>query len=254
MKTTKLSSGRKIKVVELYAGSCTLTQVAEEKLSMDSLSTDNHQYGKVKLVGDILDPKVLRAIVKHRPDIIWASPPCTSYSVAGFNKRHFHKVGQEYVPNTSVAGMGIALALRVFEVIRAVKKAHGYIPVWFMENPRGLLRKMKFMEQSPIRHTVTYCRYGSSSMKPTDVFTNCKTWTPRTMCKRGGWGKKVIDGVTWCLDRNGNPCHIEAKRGSRTGTQGLDNAHERAKLPRALCKEVLKAARQRVWEKEILRK
>lgn len=253
MKTTKLASGRKIKVVELYAGSCTLTQVAEDKLSMEGLSTDNHQYGKVKLVGDILDKKVLRAIVRFKPDIIWASSPCTGFSVASFGK-HFRKVGDEYIPKSSTAGMGIALAIRVFEVIKAVHKTHGHVPVWFMENPRGLLRKMKFMEVAPIRHTVTYCRYGSSSMKPTDIWTNCKGWQPRTMCKRGGWGKKVIDGVTWCLDRDGHPCHIQAKRGEKSGTQGLDNAHERAKLPRALCKEILKAARQRVWEKEILRK
>ena len=45
-------------------------------------------------------------------------------------------------------------------------------PTWFfIENPRGLLRKMPFMRDL-MRHTVTYCQYGDTRMKPTDIWTN----------------------------------------------------------------------------------
>ena len=56
-----------------------------------------------------------------------------------------------------------------------------------------------------IRHTVSYCQYGSKIMKPTDIWTNCKEWNPRPICKPGA------------------PCHERAGRGSKTGVQGIYN-------------------------------
>ena len=55
--------------------------------------------------------------------------------------------------------------------------------------------------------------------------------------------------MIWCLNEDGEPCHIQAKRGAKTGTQGKANAHERAKLPKLLCREVLKAVIARMEEK-----
>jgi hypothetical protein len=96
---------------------------------------------------------------------------------------------------------------------------------WFVENPRGILRKMKWIdklvtEMGGIRHTITYCQYGDTRMKPTDIWTNCKEWKPKPMCK------------------NGSPCHIAAPRGSRTGTQGLKNAKDRGVIPSELFYEI----------------
>ena len=73
------------------------------------------------------------------------------------------------------------------------------------------------------RYTISYCQYGDDRMKPTDIWTNNIFWNPRPMCK------------------NGEACHDEAPRGSRTGTQGLPNAYERSKIPRLLCYEILKS-------------
>ena len=83
------------------------------------------------------------------------------------------------------------------------------------------MRKMDAV-QYLTRHTVTYCRYGDKRMKPTDIWTNAP-WTPRLMCK------------------NGMPCHEAAPRGSSTGTQGLESAYERSKIPYELCKEILES-------------
>ena len=81
-RTSRGVKAPEIKLVELYAGSCTLSTMAEERYGMEALSTDNVQYGRVKLVGDILSDKVLRAIVAAKPDVIWASSPCTGFSIA----------------------------------------------------------------------------------------------------------------------------------------------------------------------------
>jgi hypothetical protein len=93
---------------------------------------------------------------------------------------------------------------------------------FFIENPRGLLRKMDFMQKLP-RRTISYCQYGDSRMKPTDIWTNNWLWISRPICK------------------NGEACHEAAPRGSRTGTQGLSNAYERSKIPNLLCYEILKS-------------
>jgi len=68
---------------------------------------------------------------------------------------------------------------------------------------------------------VTYCQYGDTRMKPTDLFHNLTNFKPKC-CK------------------NGMPCHIAAPRGSKTGTQGLKNAKERGIVPRELCLEIIK--------------
>ena len=51
---------------------------------------------------------------------------------------------------------------------------------YFIENPRGMLRKQKMMEEFT-RYTITYCKYGDDRMKPTDIWTNMD-WKPRPMC------------------------------------------------------------------------
>jgi hypothetical protein len=82
------------------------------------------------------------------------------------------------------------------------------------------LRKLPVVEGLP-RTTVSYCTYGDSRMKPTDLWGIVPNWTPRTMCK------------------NGMPCHEAAPRGAKTGTQGLKGARERSRVPYALGKEIL---------------
>ena len=70
------------------------------------------------------------------------------------------------------------------------------------------------------RITVSYCQYGDTRMKPTDIWINIPNWEGK-MC------------------RNGASCHVAAPRGSKTGTQGLKNAKERGVIPPALFEEIL---------------
>ena len=39
--------------------------------------------------------------------------------------------------------------------------------------------------------------------------------------------------------KNGDPCHVSAPRGSRTGTQGLKGAKERSVIPQKLCEHIV---------------
>lgn len=91
---------------------------------------------------------------------------------------------------------------------------------WFIENPRGGMRKMDFMHGLP-RYTVTYCQYGDTRMKPTDIWTNHPQPDFLPPCK------------------NGDPCHERAPRGAKTGTQGRKDHVERSRIPDGLCSHIV---------------
>jgi len=200
-----------IKILELFAGSRSVGKVADGLL-FESYSSDIEQYGGIDYVTDILDFDVTK--IPFRPDIIWASPPCTAFSVAAIGK-NWTKDGDNYIAKNPRADFGLNLVQKTLEIIEHFKPTY-----FFIENPRGMLRKMPIMAHLK-RQGVTYCQYGDTRMKPTDIWTNSDKWVPRPMCF------------------NGSPCHISAPRGSRTGTQGLSNAYERSKIPEDLCIEIL---------------
>lgn len=200
-------------VLELFAGSKSIGKSAQ-KLSFNVYSSDIEQFGGIDYVVDILnfDPSK----VPFKPDIIWASCPCTAFSVAAIGK-NWTKDGDNYIPKNPRAEFGLQLVKKTLEIIDFFKPTY-----FFIENPRGMLRKMPIMLGFP-RQSITYCQYGDTRMKPTDIWTNSTKWIPRPMCK------------------NGDPCHIAAPRGSKTGTQGLKGSYERSKIPDDLCYEILKS-------------
>lgn len=69
----------KAKVLELFAGSRSIGKVAE-KLGCEVFSVDIKNFKGIDLVADIefLQVKGL----PFKPDIIWVSPPCTTYSIS----------------------------------------------------------------------------------------------------------------------------------------------------------------------------
>ena len=66
-------------VLELFAGSRSIGNVAEQ-LGYNVFSVDVKPFDKIDLVKDIefLEKKH----IPFKPNIIWASPPCTTYSIA----------------------------------------------------------------------------------------------------------------------------------------------------------------------------
>lgn len=205
-----------MKVIELFAGSRSIGKAAEA-LGLDVWSTDLHPFDGVDLAEDIL--KLSADDIPHAGEdtILWASPPCTGFSVASIG-RHWTGGHRAYIPNSDTARLGMELVQHTLKLIEDINPRY-----WFIENPRGVLRKLPIME-GLTRHTVTYCQYGDERMKPTDIWTNCEGWIPRPACK------------------NGSPCHVAAPRGSSTGTQGRKGNYERSKIPHDLCMEVLTSA------------
>jgi len=206
-----------MKVLELFAGSRSIGKTAES-LGMEVFSVDINNFENINLVKDILNLK--KSDIKKEPNIIWASPPCTYFSVASIG-HHWH---EDHTPKTKEAILGMEILQKTLEVFTWFPNAK-----FFMENPVGKMRrKVKGIN----RATITYCSYGDIRMKPTDIWSNHifdifnpNGWKPRPKC---------FNGNTKCH-------HEEAPRGSKTGTQGLKDNYERSKIPKELCLEILKS-------------
>jgi site-specific DNA-cytosine methylase len=201
-----------MKVLELFAGSCSFSNVAAT-YGFETYTTDHKQFDtKINQIVDIFNFNINK--VAFKPDIIWASPPCTTFSIASCGKHWTAPdASGNREPKTKEAETGLLMLKQTLWIISNLQPKY-----YFIENPRGLMRKMGAVEYLP-RYTVSYCQYGDKRMKPTDIWTNLEF--DAKMCK------------------NGMPCHEAAPRGSKTGTQGLKNNHERSKIPYLLCREII---------------
>lgn len=196
-----------MKVLELFCGTKSFSNVAE-RLGHNVFTVDFNPKFKPDLVCDILyfNKSMLPKDFK-KPDVIWASPPCETFSMCGHN----YYMGY---PTNSKCYIGLALVYKTIEIIRDLKSKY-----WFIENPRAGLRSVWFMK--PLnRYTVTYCQYGFDRMKPTDIWSNVEGWKPK------------------CCN-NGDDCHTKSPRGSKTGTQGEKSTELRGIIPEKLCLELL---------------
>jgi len=202
-----------LKLLELFCGTKSITKVFKTR-GWDTYTIDIEEEMNPDLCIDVMDLTTETIIEKFgKPNVIWASPPCTAFSVASLG---YHWIGGKcaYIPKTEFAKQSQEIVKHTIKLIEELQPKY-----WFIENPRGALRKMPFMQDLP-RYTVTYCQYGDTRMKPTDLWTNHPNPQFKPMCK------------------NGSPCHVAAPRGSRTGTQGLKNAKERGVIPPMLCEHI----------------
>lgn len=199
----------KMIMLELFSGTGRMAQ-AFTNLGATSITIDNAYPSNFNADILTLTRDDIIYICGGEPNVIWMGTPCTGFSVASIGK-HWGGGKGAYIPKTQTALLGMALAKKCAEIV-------GWFPnaIYAIENPRGVLRKLPILAHLP-RRTITFCAYGERRMKPTDIWTNADFWITPEPCK------------------NGMDCHDAAPRGSRTGTQGLKNAYDRAAYPYAFC-------------------
>jgi len=191
-----------MKLLELYAGSRSVGKAAES-LGYKVFSSDINNFEGIDYCVDILNFDVKK--VPFIPDVIWASPPCTYFSVASIGK-HWNK---DHTPKSENALKGVEFVKKTKEIINYFLKINPNL-VFYMENPRGKLRKLDIVKNIE-RTTIWYCKYGDKRAKPTDIWTN----NLRSLLNPNGWQPREE-----CFNGNKNCHHEAAPRGSRTGTEG----------------------------------
>lgn len=206
-----------MKVLGLFAGTRSIGKAFEAHgHEVYSVEWDK-KFDNIDLYEDILNITAEQIIRNFgHPDIIWASPDCTTFSIAGISHHRVrNKITGSLDPVSDYAKFCDEVDQHVLELIQELKPTY-----YFIENPRGGMRKMSWIQDLP-RYTVTYCQYGDTRMKPTDIWTNHPNPEFKEPC------------------HNGDSCHVAAPRGSKTGTQGLKGAKERSSIPEKLCEHIV---------------
>lgn len=215
-----------MRVLELFCGTKSFSKVAIAR-GHDVFTVDNDPQHNPNLCIDILDLTSQMIIERFGvPDIIWASPPCTTFSVASIH--HYWIKGK---PKNEKTLLGLKIVEKTIQLIKELN------PKFFIiENPRGMLRKQDIMVGLH-RDTVTYCQYGLVYQKATDLWNNLHI-AFKPMCSPN------------------SPCHVRAPRGSTYGIQGVrqeragyhrDSRYsmsrdkiKRAIVPELLCLDIIK--------------
>ena len=144
-----------MRLLELFSGTKSVSKAVGFKFS-EIISLDNINKYNPTICTDILlwDYK---QYPRGYFDVIWASPPCTEYSILKNN-----------TGMTTNIDLADNIVLKVFDIIDYFNPSY-----WFIENPySGLLKKRPFMELLPF-YDVDYCRFSDwGYKKKTRIWTN----------------------------------------------------------------------------------
>ena len=215
-----------MKILELFAGTRSIGKAFEARgHEVYSVEWDK-SFKDINLHADIGQLTAQEILERFgRPDVIWASPDCTTFSIAAISHhRRRNEQTKNLDPISDYAKFCDEVDQNVLKLIRELEPT-----LYFIENPRGGMRKMEWMQCLP-RYTVTYCQYGDTRMKPTDIWTNHPNPKFKPMCK------------------NGDPCHERAPRGAKTGTQGLKDSKDRSVIPAQLCEHIAESYFDMRWK------
>ena len=197
-------------LLELFSGTGSIGKAFEAR-GWEVIAVDINRNARHTIRCDVKDFDVKKHLPSDRRiDAIWASPPCTQYSIA-----------RRSGPPRDLEGSD-RLVRKVLEIANELGD-----PPLFIENPQsGLLKNRGILDHIPMR-VVDYCRYGTPYRKRTAIWTNTE-WRPaRPLC-----GKQ-------CGHMIGNSHEVRARRWSGGNYTGPSFSRNRLHvIPAELCDEI----------------
>ena len=153
-------------LLELFKGTGSVGSVFE-KHGFKVISVDILEKYKPTIVSDIMDLDYKNLPI---PDMIWASPPCNTFSKLAIasKTRNYYTLK----PLKEVAVEGEKILYKTLEIIQYFKKKNPNL-LFVIENPHGMMWRMPIMNKLP-RELTQYDIYGFEYKKPTDFFHNFK--------------------------------------------------------------------------------
>lgn len=204
-----------IRVLELFCGTKSIGRHCQSVGYM-VWSVDIDAKCKPDVVTDILNWDY-RVFPPGFFQIVWASPPCTHYSVLRTTG------GPRDIDGAN------KIVTRTLEIIQYFQPK-----VWFMENPAtGYLKDQIFMRGLPYID-VHYCKYGYPYRKWTRIWTNLEGFKPK-LCNND-CDALVKDKVSGCLR------HIGTFGGIYPGTP----LNQRYSIPPLLVAEMFRHAKRMI--------
>lgn len=169
----QMDGGRhgKLKLLELFKGTGSVGKVAK-KMGMEVTSLDLDPIYTPDIETDILkwDYKKWATENNYVPDVIWASPPCNTFSTMAY--RWKERNTKTATPYSKRAKIGTAILHRTLDIIQYFKRKNPNL-VYAIENPRAMMRfDRRLQKEVPYTDTTIYCIYGDVRRKPTDFFNN----------------------------------------------------------------------------------
>jgi site-specific DNA-cytosine methylase len=168
-------------------------------MGIEVMSVDCLYKYKPDITADILewDYKAFHKETGFTPDLLWASPPCNTFSTLAYVFKERNTKNAK--PRSARAKQGTAILYRTLEIVEYFQKLNPKM-VYVIENPRGMMRLDEKVMKLPHRDTTLYCLYGDVRRKPTDFFNNVSLGLKepeKNACK----GKELVGVVELPLNK-----------------------------------------------------
>jgi len=164
------------RILELFCGTKSVGNVFKDA-GYDVISLDYNKKFDATHIEDILNWNYQQYSQGYF-DVIWASPDCTTWSIATAGKyRTKASIFGLDNENQEKATLGNNMVLKVIEIISYFQPK-----TWFIENPRGLLRWFPLLQQyikdvDANMNLVFYANYNNWGFpKPTNIWSNLPLW------------------------------------------------------------------------------
>ena len=169
----EISINHDLFVCDFFSGLHSWTKVIDDpKVKIFSIDNNQDYESNTTIIDDFLNLTSKQVIdyFGSKPHIIYASPPCTTFSVASIGA-HWTGGNKAYIPKSDKSKIALKIVKHLAKLIEELDP-----DFFFIENPRGVLRKLGIFDKLPgiVKQEVWYCQYGETNgikrAKPTDIW------------------------------------------------------------------------------------